>query len=350
MKKLIFILIINFSDFCIQTNIYNLLDLPGNMLENEILVENLLVPFLKEYFVSNDSNRLFRFFQNVTNIKLTNKYLSKILDKYLPGSMQQEPKFFPFESLLVVAAYKNWQKLYGLIFKNINTKNIDLNELNAALLFAAADNNITLFNELVEKGANEKFVDGIVKQVFEKSLNDLLQNGLDKKFLNFYLIKSMAVPYNKLIYYIVKLLLLNGAQADIKGGYALAGYPLLMVAFTKNDENLMRLLLSKIKKIDAVNAANLTTLMLAAIQGKNNIIKLLLDHGATINLQDDFGKTAIMHAVEHKKIDTVKLLLERGANKDIPNDKQQTPYEIALSRYKASRDLDYKAIMNFLID
>ncbi len=304
---LLSLLVLSTSTFCMESGISEakngkkpetgLLDLPKDVLRQEILFNNLFKDAVNNCLKSKSPFRLQDFFYQIKNIRSINKSFIKMLEEYIPARTEREAGCFPFESLLVCAAEKNWLKLCSYIVNNISPKDIDKNELNGALLFAIDNKNKILIDLLVNSGADEDLVNNSLGKISET-----LKSG------NPSLITITKISNSPLHYYLIKLLILKGANVNEQDR---AGWTILMHAvFYYQSENIVKLLLKYGTKVNIQNEAGNTALILAAIKGNTNIIKLLLENGAdrTIKNKEGDGKTALEMAIEFRKVDAAMLL------------------------------------------
>jgi len=78
----------------------------------------------------------------------------------------------------------------------------------------------------------------------------------------------------------------------------------------------MKLLLERNARKDALDAFGRTALSYAAADNSLEMVKLLLERGADKNLQSHEGMSALLFASKNNHVDIVKLLLEKDADKD----------------------------------
>jgi serine/threonine-protein phosphatase 6 regulatory ankyrin repeat subunit B len=121
---------------------------------------------------------------------------------------------------------------------------------------------------------------------------------------------------------IVKLLLKNGADVNMKGTYGIGfkggcayiyGITALMVA---SDTEIVKLLLKNGADVNVKSTDGLTALMAASGEGHTKIVKLLLKNGADVNVRTTIDKieyTALKGAKENGHTDIVQLLEKAGA-------------------------------------
>ncbi len=124
----------------------------------------------------------------------------------------------------------------------------------------------------------------------------------------------------------VKLLLKKGAKIDLADPKGFT--PFTSAVFTGNIP-MVKLLLEKGAKIDLVDSDGWTPLTNATSKGNIAMVKLLLKEGANANLLDRKGLTPLIVAVTKGDIAMVKLLLKEGANANLPDGKGFTPMVMA---------------------
>jgi ankyrin repeat protein len=110
----------------------------------------------------------------------------------------------------------------------------------------------------------------------------------------------------------------------------------LMIASRKGDLILMRFLLDKGAKINAVDLDGYTALMWVANSAPAltfcHALRLLLNMGADPNIKSNTGVTAL-HLLNWKdRAEAVDILIEAGANPTIQKHDGQTPYQHAVSK------------------
>ncbi|KAG8800519.1 hypothetical protein FRC18_007998, partial [Serendipita sp. 400] len=138
---------------------------------------------------------------------------------------------------------------------------------------------------------------------------------------------------------IARLLLENGADIDVQGGYFGNS---LQAASSKGYEEIVRLLFENGANVNTQGGAYGSALQAASSKGYKQIACLLLEKGANVNIQGgEYGNALVAASSEgHKEI--VLLLLERGADVNA-----QGQYGNAL---QAASSKGYKEIVRVLLD
>lgn len=165
---------------------------------------------------------------------------------------------------------------------------------------------------------------------------------------------------------VVELLLSEGADPSLREKFHTGETPLLM-ALSKNNLDIVRILIERNANVNGTNFAGFTPLMRAAEQGHaavvaellgrnartsartkdgatalhlaagaghTEIVRLLLDSGADVKGVTDNRESVLQLAARHGQIDCVNLLLEKGA-KDQVNQKTrygETPLASAIGK------------------
>ncbi|MFI5347710.1 MAG: ankyrin repeat domain-containing protein, partial [Elusimicrobiota bacterium] len=110
---------------------------------------------------------------------------------------------------------------------------------------------------------------------------------------------------------IVQLLLEHAGDANARYPN---GTPLLVNAVVLGNVDIVRLLLEHGANSNAQASNGATAIVTAITNGKIEIFKLLLDHGADVNSRDTAGFTPLINAAYYDRTEMVKLLIDRGAN------------------------------------
>jgi len=87
---------------------------------------------------------------------------------------------------------------------------------------------------------------------------------------------------------------------------------------------IVKLLLERGAKLEAVDENGSNALMFASSYAPPNVVKLLLEKGANVNKQDEKGITALMRAAKQDRTDVIRILVEAGANVSIKDKRGKT--------------------------
>ncbi|KAF7978225.1 hypothetical protein HWV62_1224 [Athelia sp. TMB] len=113
---------------------------------------------------------------------------------------------------------------------------------------------------------------------------------------------------------IVRLLLVKGANVDVKGGnYGTA----LQTASRQGHLTLAKLLLDKGSNPNIEGGRDGPALQVAIVAGHLELAKLLLEHGAAVNIVGGSHGTALIAASRRGQLELVEMLLDKGANANI---------------------------------
>ena len=108
---------------------------------------------------------------------------------------------------------------------------------------------------------------------------------------------------------VVKILLSNGAQIDVKDRY---GYTPLMNAVEMENRAIVELLIEKGASRLATTVDQKTLLHLAAGVGDPVLVKRFISEGLTVDVQDRNGWTPLHEAAFFGSEDVAEVLLEKG--------------------------------------
>ncbi|WP_346863681.1 ankyrin repeat domain-containing protein [uncultured Draconibacterium sp.] len=197
-----------------------------------------------------------------------------------------------------------------------------------ALIESVSKGHFEIVKELVEHGAD---INKIIKVKFrdgeeDNALISAIQNGHEDIAL--FLIEKGAeinIKINKYTYplilasqkgfvKIVEKLIENGALLDEINEN---GSTALIESITFDNFEIAKLLILNgadvnIKATDEEGEYN--ALCISSAKGKTDIVSLLLNHSANVNIDNSYGETPLTLATEFNHIEVVKLLIENGAD------------------------------------
>lgn len=150
---------------------------------------------------------------------------------------------------------------------------------------------------------------------------------------------------------IIKLLISNGSNINIKDNYKDSGNNALMYACRIGNLKIVELFLSKGAKVDLVNNSgdNALFCVLQFGKNKNKIIELLLLHGADINSKNNNGDTAILYECKRCRIETIEILL-KGSNISLKNNKEEDVLLCTISSYEKDIEKKIKIIKLLILN
>lgn len=125
--------------------------------------------------------------------------------------------------------------------------------------------------------------------------------------------------------YAVRLLLLHGANADVR----VNGYTQLQRACWFGHEKVIELLLQNNADVNETAAQKITALHIAVVKGTCGAVKLLLDAGANANAQDLNMWTPLHNAALGNKNHMVRLLIEGRADPNLANSDGKLPHQLS---------------------
>lgn len=159
---------------------------------------------------------------------------------------------------------------------------------------------------------------------------------------------ALHLAVKKGLYEVVNLLLMQGADPNIRNEYdedsleplghaalplgvgmphvlndmiqdlqALAERTALHIAAKNRFVEIAKLLIKYGADVNAKDFGGCTALHWAAIHGDLPFIKLLLESGAAINIQDLADSTPLHETIRHGQSEALKLLLEKGADPEL---------------------------------
>ena len=119
---------------------------------------------------------------------------------------------------------------------------------------------------------------------------------------------------------LVELLLLNGANIEVKTRSSEGATPLIFASGMSDAIKVISLLLKHGADIEAKNKHGSTALHYASRKGCYNVIKVLIARGANINSVNNYGNTPLHHALKKRiNVNVVNLLLASGVDVEIKN-------------------------------
>lgn len=116
---------------------------------------------------------------------------------------------------------------------------------------------------------------------------------------------------------IVKLLMKNEANINAQNKY---GNTALMKAASNNSIDIAKFLIFNGANINVINEMGASALMIACFSNNIKLAELLIKNGANVNAQKKDGNTALMEVIAFfPNIELVKLLFKKGANINVKN-------------------------------
>lgn len=177
-----------------------------------------------------------------------------------------------------------FEKLLTKIKKH--TFSADKNELNKKLLLAIADDQLSLVNHYLSKGASTETIDD------EEGFSAL----------------AWATIFNRP--FIIDCLLSYNADIDAKSRN---GWTPLLFATRWNNADLVKLLIARGANPDLADNDGCTALIQATHDNFPDMVELLLMSKVDINYKDKDGRTALMWSLKKKHADLSKLFIECNA-------------------------------------
>ena len=198
------------------------------------------------------------------------------------------------------------------------TKDIPFKTLQALILAAADNADVDQVKSFLQLGVN---VNG--------------QGTHDKSLLHYAAEKGN--------FEFVKILLLNGANINVKDWFNHKKYPLHYAA-ENGHFKVAEMLLANGAEVDAKSQFQTTPLHHAAKYGHSEMAELLLENAADINAQSKFENTPLHLAAQQGYPEVVEVLLKHGAKTDLKNTHLYIPLDEAEHYHKG----DYKRVIALL--
>ena len=176
--------------------------------------------------------------------------------------------------------------------------------------------------------------DIIFDRTFRININRSLKDGAN----------ALVIAVQQNDYQLVKLLLLNGADADSR---IENGWSALMIAIRMGSFEIVKMIVDKGADVNINSPEGLSPLMLAAFCNNLELCKLLLQKGADINAVSKDGKTALNQA---KSKELKEFLVENGAE-DISTDTKNYKFiEKDLKTAQENYDFAQELLIHCLYD
>ena len=252
------------------------------------------------------------------------------------------------ETLFVACYAGDTKSVEFLINKGIDINSIKTgHEFVSPLMAACLNNQYKMAEFLIEKGANIYYENShrysiihqiIIHRHFELAelfikkgleLNKIYKNGQTPLMLACEDIKPNG-EHNSDSLKMIKLLLKNNADPNLKSGGPSDEKTALMMAFESDNNDIANILIDNGAAINAADAAGITPLMIVARRGNIEGVKLLLKHNVNINACDEDGENAIFGAIMYGHNQIVKLLIDNKININVLNNRSQSLSQIAL--------------------
>lgn len=243
----------------------------------------------------------------------------KLAIRLLPQNLKLLETKIKGKSPFQVAIENNMVKLALLLAdKNIDLRIDEGSGLFYPLTFCIEQNQLTLLETMLNKGADANYIDNKNKSVFIEAIrqNNLAAVELFIKFgahtngtdgqMGIPLIESIHTRNSKM----VELLLNNGADPNLAAKGMLLP---LFEAIHVSEIGIVRLLLNK--GANPNNTNELSGLPLCeAIRTKNlEIVELMVKKGANVNAIDDTGQHPLFEACKSQNVGIFSYLIDHGA-------------------------------------
>ena len=207
------------------------------------------------------------------------------------------------------------------------SRKVSVDQLNAGLIAAAANNDVSGIREAIEKGATPDVMDpeGTTPLMFAALRGDrelaefLLEHGANINAKDMF----GATPLMHAVWHgqaeLAEFLLNQGADVNLRSSEELSrvqhkGVTALMAACMQGDTGMVALLVRGNANLDQRDSEGKTALMYAVRGGFTDIAHYLISEGANVEARDQYGRTALIVATMHGSRDAVRMLIIAGAN------------------------------------
>lgn len=167
---------------------------------------------------------------------------------------------------------------------------------------------ISLLGRAISLDQDNEWLASMLKKIYHSALVDgktLLQKAVHSRAIN-----------------ATKMLLHFGFDPNEPRFY---DEPVLCIAATKGDLEMVRLLLDCAASLEVVNKDDYTPLHIAAQKGFLEIVKILCQFRASLDVQNAKGVTPLYLAMHEGQTEVVSFLLEQGANSQLRHCDNFTP-------------------------
>ena len=220
-------------------------------------------------------------------------------------------------------------------------------EKTSLLMGVCKNNNYSMAKHLIEIGAdmyyedfknrdamyklifdlNFEFIDLFIEKGF--NVNKIYKNGQTLLMIICRFLKKDSW-HNSEFMKVIRILLINHADTNIKNGGPSDGETALIMAMENENNELAKLLIEFGADVNIADAAGVTPLMIASGKGNLDGVKILIDNNAQVNVCDADGETAMFGAIENGYNDIIKYLIKNNAKLDITNQNGQTLLKTAI--------------------
>ena len=113
---------------------------------------------------------------------------------------------------------------------------------------------------------------------------------------------------------IVEYLVEKGADVNVMNYDSDSGKTALIYACEEGLVDVVKYLVQKNARINAIDDNEMTALMWACIKGSLDVVECLIQQNAKVDVMDRNGMTALTHAYEGGSLHIMKYLLKKGAD------------------------------------